>query len=199
MGALRTFWAWGFRTGRTKTDDAAELPPAPAPRGRPRPIHEDALAEAKERATADEHLMIRLGAEAGLRCAEMATVHSRNLQRDLLGWSLRVTGKGGHTRIVPLSPGMAVAIRARGEGWLFEGRVDGHISPVVVSRMLSAVLGPGWTAHMLRHRFASKAYAAQRDLRAVQELLGHASPVTTAIYTIVPDEALRAAVMAAAS
>ncbi|HET6299160.1 MAG TPA: site-specific integrase, partial [Kribbella sp.] len=51
-----------------------------------------------------------------------------------------------------------------------------------------------WTGHSLRHRFASAAYAVDRDLRAVQELLGHSKPETTARYVATPDGALRAAV-----
>jgi site-specific recombinase XerD len=62
---------------------------------------------------------------------------------------------------------------------------------------MSATLPDGITAHQLRHRFATAAYAHQRDLRAVQELLGHASPATTARYTAVPDRAKFDAVMAA--
>jgi site-specific recombinase XerD len=68
-----------------------------------------------------------------------------------------------------------------------------------VSKLLSRALGAGWTAHQLRHRFASTAYAAERDLRAVQELLGHSKPETTARYTAIPEGAKRAAVLAAAS
>ena len=66
-----------------------------------------------------------------------------------------------------------------------------------VSCVLSQVLPPGWSAHSLRHAFASRAYAGTRDLRAVQTLLGHSKPETTARYTAVPDGALAAAVAAA--
>ena len=52
-----------------------------------------------------------------------------------------------------------------------------------VGRTLSRLLGPGWTAHTLRHRYASDVYGAAHDLRGVQTLLGHSSPVTTQIYT----------------
>lgn len=54
------------------------------------------------------------------------------------------------------------------------------------------------TTHTLRHRFASAAYRADRDIRAVQELLGHASVATTQIYTAVPDDAVRRAAGVAA-
>jgi site-specific recombinase XerD len=63
---------------------------------------------------------------------------------------------------------------------------------------MSALLGPGWTAHSLRHRFATRAYAGERDLLTVQQLLGHSSVATTQRYTQIPDDALRRAVMAVA-
>ena len=50
-----------------------------------------------------------------------------------------------------------------------------------LGKLVSEALGPGYTAHMLRHRFASLAYAVERDLRAVQELLGHAKIETTQV------------------
>ena len=56
----------------------------------------------------------------------------------------------------------------------------------------------GWTAHTLRHRFATRTYAAARDLVAVQELLGHAKPETTRLYIETPPDSLRAAVAWAA-
>jgi site-specific recombinase XerD len=67
-----------------------------------------------------------------------------------------------------------------------------------VSNVIGSLLADGWTAHTLRHRFASLCYAHERDLRAVQELLGHASITTTQIYTAVPDGAMRDAVLAVA-
>ena len=65
-----------------------------------------------------------------------------------------------------------------------------------VTARLSRLLGPGHTAHSLRHRFGTRAYAGAFDLRAVQELLGHASPATTARYVAVPSENLVNAVLA---
>ena len=66
-------------------------------------------------------------------------------------------------------------------------------------KLIARTLPDAWTTHTLRHRFASAAYAADRDIRAVQELLGHASVSTTQIYTAIPAEAARRAVASAAS
>jgi site-specific recombinase XerC len=108
-----------------------------------------------------------------------------------------VLGKGSRHRVVPLTRRLALELRALPHGYAFPGRIDGHLSAAYISKLVSRALPEGATAHMLRHRFASRAYSAQRDIRAVQELLGHSSVATTQVYTKVPDGALRAAVDAA--
>lgn len=64
---------------------------------------------------------------------------------------------------------------------------------------MARALPGGWTAHTLRHRFATVAYAGTRDLLAVQDMLGHSKPETTRGYIEMPQDALRAAVLAAAA
>lgn len=196
--AARGLFGWALATGRTDVDPSAALPSVPARQGRPRPAAEDVIHAALQRADARDSLMIRLGAHAGLRSCEIATSHSSRVRRDLDGWVLTVIGKGGKLRDVPLTDSLALEIRSR-PGWTFPGRQDGHLSPAYVSRRLSWALGEGVTGHQLRHRFGSAAYAHERDLRAVQVLLGHASVATTQLYTAVPDGALRRAVLAAAA
>lgn len=96
--------------------------------------------------------------------------------------------------MIPVPSTLARDILAA-NGWLFEGNIDGHLSAAYVSKLISRALPEGWTAHTLRHRFASMAYiGAGKDIRAVQELLGHASVATTQIYTAVEDDVMRAAV-----
>jgi site-specific recombinase XerD len=117
---------------------------------------------------------------------------------------LRVIGKGGHERTVPISDELAAELVAVPGPYVFPavdrwGNVIGpHITPHQLGKLIAAALPDNWTVHTLRHRFATKAYQATGDIRAVQELLGHASPVTTAIYTQVANESLRRAAMAAA-
>jgi site-specific recombinase XerC len=197
--ALRGFYSWLVVTGMLAESPAAGLPRVAVPAGKPRPAADDALQSAL--GTADERvrLMLRLAAGAGLRCAEVARVHSADLEPDLDGWSLRVRGKGGRVRVVPLTRHLALALRALPAGWAFPGQDHGHLSAAYVSKLMSRALPDGVTAHMLRHRFASRAYVGSgRDIRAVQELLGHASVATTQVYTAVPRGALRAGVDAAA-
>ncbi|MDF2555233.1 MAG: tyrosine-type recombinase/integrase [Microbacterium sp.] len=195
--ALRTFYRWACDTGRMSSNPADRLPAVQPPAGRPRPAPETAVEAGLHAADERVRLMVMLAASAGLRCLEIARVHTDDLFEDLDGWSLRVLGKGSRRRVVPLTRRLALALRALPHGYAFPGQVDGHLSAAYVSKLMSRALPDGVTAHMLRHRFASRAYGAQRDIRAVQELLGHSSVATTQVYTKVPDGALRAAVNAA--
>jgi integrase len=196
--SLRAFYSWGVAAGLCEHSPAAALPAVPAKVGKPRPAPEEVLAEAVRGADPRLRVMLRLGAQAGLRRAEIAAVHSRDLFEDLDGWSLRVRGKGGRVRLVPLTRLLALELRSLPAGWAFPSPAGGHLTPAHVGKLMSRALGPGWTAHTLRHRFATRAYAVERDLRAVQELLGHSKPETTAIYTQVPAGAKRRAVDAVA-
>lgn len=196
--ALRGFYNWAHLTGRISVNPALLLPSVIPPAGQPRPASEDMLRAALATAHPRERLMVEMAARAGLRRGEIARSRREDVERDIDGWWLRVLGKGSKTRRVPLSPALAAEIRRMPDGWLFPGQINGHLSPPRVGELVSALLPETWTAHSLRHRFASKAYAGERDLRAVQELLGHAKVSTTQRYTLVPDGALRAAVNAAA-
>ena len=84
-------------------------------------------------------------------------------------------------------------------GWLFPSTQNPTkpLQPEWVGKLMAAALPEDWAAHSLRHRFASTAYASVRDIRAVQELLGHARPETTSRYAAVPDGALLDAVIGA--
>lgn len=192
--SLRTFYDWAHLTGRCTDNPARLLPSVPARPGKPRPAPEDVLKAALGRSDQRVRLMLLLGAHAGLRRGEIAAVHTGGLFEDLDGWSLRVKGKGNRTRLVPLTRLVAAELHALPAGWAFPSPEGDHLTPAHVGKLMSRALGPGWTAHTLRHRFATRAYAAERDLRAVQELLGHSKPETTAIYTQIPAGAKRRAV-----
>ncbi len=198
--SLRGFYAWAQASGRRGDSPADLIPPIKLPRSVPRPVPEGYFDQALAAAGEREWLMLQLAGVCGLRRGEIAQVRCEDLEEDLTGWSLRVKGKGGHVRMVPLPDVLATRIRAAGPGWLFPSpKGSGPLTAAHVGVLVSRLLPEGWTCHTLRHRCATKAYASNRDLRAVQELLGHAKPETTAIYTQVPSGAVRAAVMAAVS
>lgn len=194
---LRLFYRWARDTGRITVDPAATLPPIKPPRSLPRPAPDSALRHAVLAADERTQLMLELLAATGARRGECAAVHTRDVEADLVGWSLRIVGKGGHIRLVPLPDALAAQLRRRPPGYLFPGKIDGHLSPRRVGELVSAALPDHWTAHTLRHRYATIAYTASHDLRAVQELLGHAKVETTAIYTQVSAPALRVVAAAA--
>lgn len=191
--SLCGFYNWAIKTERLVIDPSRNLPSITVPMGKPHPtptaIVDDALALADD----DLRLMVMLAAYAGLRRAEIAGLHSR----DVLDDRLRITGKGGKVREVPAHPELVAALTGR-SGYIFPGVIDGHLSPDWVGKKMKRGLGGVWTAHSLRHRFATRAYAGERDLLTVQQLLGHSSVATTQRYTQVPDDALRRAVLSVA-
>ena len=197
-GALCAFYSWAKRAGHVEHSPAALLPPVHVPRSKARPTPDIVLRQALAAGGERERLMVMLGAYEGLRRGEVSRVHTRDVEPDSDGWALRVTGKGGHVRRVPLQPALALALRSLPPGFAFPGQIDGHLSPEYVGKLVSRLMPTGWTMHTLRHRFATRAYAHDRDIVTLQELLGHASIATTRIYTEAPTGALRAAVMAAA-
>ncbi|KQN30078.1 tyrosine recombinase XerC [Sphingomonas sp. Leaf38] len=198
LSAVRGFLAWA-------NADAAQ-PRMRGPRvkaGVPRPVSPaDALALADE--VADDAAEPWIGARdwavllllygAGLRIGEAVTLAGDILP---LGETIRVTGKRAKTRIVPLLPQVRAAIEAyvaqtpwpvsRDEP-LFRGAKGGPLSPVMIRRTVQAVrvrlgLGDRTTPHALRHSFATHLLGRGADLRALQELLGHASLSSTQVYT----------------
>jgi len=191
----RSFYAWGYASGLVESDPAVALVAVRVPPGTPRPAPETVVARAVRDADERIAFMAMLGAYAGLRCGEIATVH----ERDLVGDTLRVDGKGGKVRTVPVVHPVLLAQLQRVRGWAFPGRTGGHLSPGHVSKLLSSALPQGWTGHTLRHRMATTAYAGTRDLLAVGAVLGHSKPETTQRYVLLPDDALRAAMRAAAA
>ena len=143
----------------------------------------------------------------GLRAAELVDLNVESLLFD--DECVRVEGKGGKTRVVPLGEPAFKALtswldRGRGglveagESALFVSRTGRRLSTSDIRRRLNgwvakAGLPPGTHPHALRHSFATHLLEGGADLRAIQELLGHSSISTTQIYTRVEAERLRSA------
>jgi site-specific recombinase XerD len=196
--ALRSFYGWMHASGRRPDNPAQGLPPVQVSRGVPRPAPDAALLQALAVADPRTRLLVRLAAEAGLRCCEIATIHSDDLAGDRAHYTLRVRGKGDRVRVMPISDSLHRALTDQGNGWVFPGLIEGHISAAYVSKLISRAL-PGYTAHTLRHRYATRALVGSGgNLRVVQELLGHATIMTTQIYTQVQPDQLRSAALYAA-
>jgi integrase/recombinase XerC len=200
-GALRAFYSWMVAAGHVDRSPAAALPVVKVPRAVPHPTPEAGYRWAVRMADRPIRLAIVLAGAYGLRRGEVARARREDVVEDVTGgWSLLVLGKGGHERAVPLLDEVARLILSMPPGWLFPSarRPGAHLTPAHLAKLVAAELPAGYTMHSLRHRCATVAYGATGDLRAVQELLGHAKPETTAIYTAVPGAAIRRAVEAAA-
>ena len=192
---ISSFFRWLHKSGRRSDDPSLDVPRVKKPHAHPRPCPDRYIAAALKMATTSERLMIRLGAECGLRRGEIARVHSDDVVADSAGRSLIVRGKGDKQRIVPLPDDLAgIIMDAR--GYLFPGRFGGHVEESYIGDHISRLLPDGYAAHTLRHRFATTAYAATHDLFVVAELLGHESVETTEHYVAMPDGRLREAMAA---
>jgi len=196
--SMSVFFSWAHDNDYLPRNPAAKLPAIRVPAGKPKPASDDAVADALAGASSRVRLMVTLGTLAGLRAMEIAAIHTRDVTVTAQGATLRVKGKGSKTRLIPIADEVAEQIIYLPDGFVFPGRIDGHISPAYVSRLVSRVLPPGVTCHKLRHRFATRAYRGSgHNLRAVQELLGHSSIATTQVYTGLDSDELRQAALSA--
>lgn len=203
---VRQFYAWAIRQGYRPagTNPCAELPVPRPPRRLPRPIIESDLYAILAAAPARIRLWLVLAAWCGLRACEIASLRCENIR--LEGDPVLIVAsdatKGRTERVIPLCEFAVAEIRAAGlpaRGWAFT-RQDGHPGRNTAHRVTCLAnefmheLGYDWTLHKLRARFATQAYRSRRNLRAVQELLGHSRPDTTARYVAVAATEGRSAV-----
>jgi len=139
-----------------------------------------------------DRAILELFYSSGLRLSELAELKLSQL--DLTSGEVTVTGKGNKTRIVPVGTRAAQALaewledRPTGTDYVFPGRGNAHLGQRAIElRMKQWASRAGLEAnlhpHVLRHSFASHLLQSSGDLRAVQEMLGHASISTTQIYT----------------
>lgn len=178
FSSAKAFYKWAIKTGIVAHDPTDELIPVKVPLTVGNPPKDIVVIRAIEDAEIRERLMLRIAAMLGLRVCEIAVIH----ERDWDGHELTVHGKGKKDRILPVTDLHLRMAFNRMEGYLFPGRIDGHISAGYVSKLISRALPDGVTAHKLRHRFATASYRETDDLLAVSEALGHAKSSTTQRY-----------------
>lgn len=189
--AIRGFYAWATKRGHVKVDPAYPMPSVRIPRPLPRPVPEDVLQAAYAAASVEVQAMILLGAMGGLRLSEITHLHMADREQGIL----RVKGKGGKYRIIPINQTLAEAldrVELRNPfGYYFQNPLTGEPWSIsYVGKHIRNLLPKKYAAHSLRHRAASQAYGATKDIRAVQELLGHSSVATTQLYTAITSDDL---------
>ncbi len=201
LSGVRAFYDFLIREGRARANPFAGLRAPKAPRRLPKALSTDEAArmvsiEGGALLTCRDRAMLELLYSSGLRLSELVALDLDDL--DLRDATVRVIGKGRKERVVPVGAKAGEALRAWmaqraalapiGEGALFLGR-NGHRlgARAVQSRLAAWGIRQGLNRrvhpHVLRHSFASHVLESSGDLRAVQELLGHANLSTTQIYT----------------
>ena len=184
---LHCFYRWAIDWGHLTEDPTNRIVRPRLPRRLPRPIATGDLATAVQMAGPTMRSWLSLAAFGGLRCVEIA-----RLEVDCLLWDdhlIRVLGKRDKERLVPMHPEVERVLRSNpmpSRGRVFRRPRGGGYPPAQISREVSLYLssiGINATAHQLRHWFGTNVFRSSgRDLRVTQELLGHSSPQTTAIY-----------------
>lgn len=200
LSATRGLYRYLMREGHCRHDPANGLAPPKGERRLPRTLDTDRTAQLLDGAVEEDFIarrdqaMLELFYSSGLRLSELVGLDMEGL--DLAAGLVRVHGKGNKTRELPLGR-MA---RAALEHWLplralsrpadaavFVSQQGRRIGPRAVQLRVRLAgvreLGQHLHPHMLRHSFASHMLESSQDLRAVQELLGHADIATTQIYT----------------
>jgi integrase/recombinase XerC len=201
LSAVRSFFRAGVELGQLKANVASNVS-APKPGKRlPGTLDADQVAELLQ-SSGDDELQVRdlaileLFYSSGLRLAELVGLDLDDL--DFADQTVRVTGKGNKTRILPVGRHALEAIRhwlpvrlglaADAERALFLSRKGSRLAARSVQARLDRWAKRRGSArhlhpHLLRHSFASHLLESSGDLRAVQELLGHESISTTQVYT----------------
>lgn len=188
---LRAFYRWLLQQGVITEDPSVMLTVPKVPRGLPRPIDEDDLGMALQIARPKMRAMLTLAAYAGLRAVEISGLNWDDLVREQDGSCVVMVrnGKGNKSRTVEVGQTVVRALQAYGmqrRGPVFLGADGRRIDARSVSSACNRFLrrhGIDATLHQLRHRYGVIGYQLTRDLRLMQEQLGHSSPATTQIYT----------------
>src|SRR5258707_292500 len=175
---VRGYYAWLVKSGH---------------RSLPRPIKDDDLWRALGAASRRVRPWLVLAGWGTSRAAEIAYLRREDIDDTAANPSILLHGKGGKERVVPASTFVLAELRAHGlpaRGLVFRRHdgLPGPNKPWLISKLANDCLhrsGTNATLHQLRHRCLSLLYQETLDLRLVQELAGHSSPATTAVYTLV--------------
>lgn len=192
VNACNAFFAWARRARRRDDNPMDLVPTVRRDKRKQLPAPAEAVEKAKHCSDKRVPLIIMLMDEAGLRRAELARAHTRDVVDDLTGKSIIVHGKGGKDRIIPLSDQLGWIVSSLPEGYFFPGDHDGHVCPDTIYRLVKNATG--WPPHAFRRKFATDLWRATGDTMTVKEMLGHESLQTTQNYIFATMDDLRDAV-----
>ena len=187
IAALRSFYRWALAFDHLTRDPTARTYAPKQPKGLPRPISRADLHKILDAADPEVRRAICLGAYGGLRISEAAALMWADVDTETR--RIRVTGKGGKTRLVGLSPLLLDELLPDTGGNVVTG-TDAVYSAATMQRRVNRSMrraGVTCTYHQLRHRYATIALATTSNLLAVSRALGHSSPATTAVYAATSD------------
>lgn len=197
--SMRSFYEWAQNEGYAQTNPALVLKPISIRRSKPRVAPEDVVKRAYAESGLPLRTIIALAAVMGLRRSEIAGLHPRD--RD--GQQIRVRGKGDYVRFLTLDVVtyqllLELETEQGPDCFYFPGRFGNHVHHCTIYKWIKDAIGPDWTPHSLRRRAATIGFAGTKDLRAVQEFLGHASVATTQLYVATSQDAIAAVAASAA-
>lgn len=187
LSHVRAFYRWAMLEDLREDDPTRRIQRPMVRRGQPRDVDPGGLVEAMGKLSGRAWLAVALMALCGLRCAEAAAVRPEHLRGDGQGgYLLRVVGKGGHVRSVPVPVRVAQALLIQEPGVPVFANITGRAwTPDYMSHFVAVQLrtaGLDASAHRLRHTYATMLYRLTRDVLGVQRALGHASAATTQVY-----------------
>ncbi|WP_439030198.1 tyrosine-type recombinase/integrase [Gordonia terrae] len=192
---LTGFFRWAVLNGHRADNPMTPIKAARRPKRHPRPIAAAQLRTLIRNADREMLAMLLLAGYAGLRVAEIARFHGRDL--DVHTGMIEVRGKGGSTLSIPAHPALVAHASLMPAGFWFPSQRAKHVGGQCVSERMRLYMlrnGVNATPHALRHTFATGLLEAGADLRVVQELMRHATLSTTAIYTAITDQRKREAI-----
>lgn len=191
LASWKLLYRWAVAKRLVLVDPTLLLDPVPVRKRVPRIAPDAAVAGALVNASPRDRALVLLARYACLRLTEITTLHMRHRN----GETLSIRGKGDKDRLVDVNPPLMLALTALEEeqpyGAYFPGASGGHLHPQSVHKIIKRVTG--WHPHALRHAGATAAYRVTRNLRAVQEMLGHSSLATTERYLHITSDERRAA------
>lgn len=198
LSFVRTFWRWAVRQGIARRNPAELVSSPKQPRSVPRALPAEAIAAVLEHCPdARGRLIVTLMVQQGLRCCEVSRLTMGDL--DLTNGAMKIRGKGGHERVLPITEETRAAIHdylaeyPASAGALVRSYTNVHraLTPNTISENVSTWMGDagvkkqprdGVSAHAGRHTCATDMLRGGAHLRDVQAALGHAHLATTEVY-----------------